>query len=236
MDIQVGWDLAQLIGSGTLAGTPSGDYYLPPGCYVPSGRIDPTWGTTHKGEGSDETVEGRDDERRSRGEAAGSTVEGRISEVTPRFRSTKAYGTTPGKREGITQDIKATVLRRVADSTLYYSRGAFKLSLKCRILPMAIRRMARVRDKGRVSGTRVTDNKDKGLEAPHMQATCQGHVAANPSGPIPKAPGSGSRAGRGNDRSPRVSNTRSLPAAPLQRRFLRRRKAKPLVASPTKGP
>ncbi|KAH8981510.1 hypothetical protein EDB86DRAFT_3247637 [Lactarius hatsudake] len=100
---------------------------------------------------------------------------------------------------------------------------------------MAIRRMARVRDKGRVSRTRVRDNRDKGLEAPHMQVTCQGHVTANPSGPIPKAPGSGSRAGRGDDRSPRVSNTRSLPAAPLQRRFLRRREAKPLVASPTKA-
>ncbi|KAH8994308.1 hypothetical protein EDB86DRAFT_2829811 [Lactarius hatsudake] len=138
---------------------------------------------------------------------------------------------------------------------------------------MAITRMARVRDKGRVSGTRVTDNRDKGLEAPHSKvhgdvtsyqsrsaqshvkhkispgtsssglfwtilrrATCQGHVTAIPSGPIPKAPGSGSRAGREIDRSPRVSNTHSPPAALLQRRFLRRRKAKPLVASPTKGP
>ncbi|KAH8991898.1 hypothetical protein EDB86DRAFT_2830635 [Lactarius hatsudake] len=68
------------------------------------------------------------------------------------------------------------------------------------------------------------------------QATCQGHVTAIPSGPIPKAPGSGSRVGRGIDRSPRVSNTRSLPAALLQRRFLRRLEAKPRVASPTKGP
>ncbi|KAH8989346.1 hypothetical protein EDB86DRAFT_2831600 [Lactarius hatsudake] len=101
---------------------------------------------------------------------------------------------------------------------------------------MAIRRMARVRDKGRVSRTRVRDNEDKGLEAPHMQVTCQGHVTANPSGPIPKAPGSGFRAGREIGCSPRVSNIRSPPAALLQRQFLRRRKAKPLVASPTKGP
>ncbi|KAH8977058.1 hypothetical protein EDB86DRAFT_2838544 [Lactarius hatsudake] len=34
------------------------------------------------------------------------------------------------------------------------------------------------------------------------QVTCQGHVTANLSGPIPKAPGSNSRAGRGNNRSP----------------------------------
>ncbi|KAH9006296.1 hypothetical protein EDB86DRAFT_3143518 [Lactarius hatsudake] len=51
---------------------------------------------------------------------------------------------------------------------------------------------------------------------------------------IPKAPGSGSHAGRGIDRSPRVSNIHILPAALPQRQFLRRHKAKPLVASPTK--
>ncbi|KAH8977765.1 hypothetical protein EDB86DRAFT_2837331 [Lactarius hatsudake] len=86
-----------------------------------------------------------------------------------------------------------------------------------------------------MSGTRVTDNRDKGLEAPHMQVTCQGHVTANPSGPIPKAPGSGSHVGREIDRSPRVSNTRIPLAVSLQRRFLHHLEAKPRVASPTKG-
>ncbi|KAH8982778.1 hypothetical protein EDB86DRAFT_2834216 [Lactarius hatsudake] len=54
------------------------------------------------------------------------------------------------------------------------------------------------------------------------------------SGPIPKAPGSGSHMGKGIDRSPHVSNTCIPPAAPLQHRFLCRLEAKPRVASPTK--
>ncbi|KAH8976816.1 hypothetical protein EDB86DRAFT_2839120 [Lactarius hatsudake] len=63
--------------------------------------------------------------------------------------------------------------------------------------PMA-RLQSRGRDKGHVSGTRVTNNRDKGLEVPHMQVICQGHVMANPSGPIPKAPGSSSHSHQGS--------------------------------------